>query len=39
MDSDGRYVRRTVPKGETPRGAQAEVFDHLVRRALQVVTG
>ena len=38
MDADGIYRRRTPPDGETPRGAQTEVFDRVVRRALQVVT-
>ncbi|MFL5306562.1 MAG: polyphosphate kinase 1, partial [Polyangia bacterium] len=38
MDAEGIYRRRTPPDGETPRGAQTEVFDRVVRRALQVVT-
>jgi polyphosphate kinase len=38
MDAGGVYHRRTPPDGEAPRGAQFEVFDRIVRRALQVVT-
>jgi polyphosphate kinase len=38
MDAEETYRRRTAPEGETPRGAQTEVFDRVVRRALQVVT-
>jgi polyphosphate kinase len=38
MDAEGVYRRRTPPDGEAPRGAQTEVFDRVVRRALQVVT-
>ncbi len=38
MDADGTYHRRTPPEGERPRGAQADVFERVVRRALQVVT-
>jgi polyphosphate kinase len=38
MDADGNYRRRTPPEGERPRGAQVDVFDRVVRRALQVVT-
>jgi polyphosphate kinase len=38
MDADGSYRRRMPPEGEAPRGAQAEVFDRIVRRTLQVVT-
>ncbi|MES1206370.1 MAG: polyphosphate kinase 1 [Pseudomonadota bacterium] len=38
MDAEGVYHRRTPPDGETARGAQTEVFDRVVRRALQVVT-
>ena len=38
MDAEGVYRRRTPPDGESPRGAQTEVFDRVVRRALQVVT-
>jgi polyphosphate kinase len=35
MNADGEYVRRAPPAGEPPRGAQAEVFDRVVRRTLQ----
>jgi polyphosphate kinase len=35
MNADGDYARRAPPAGEPPRGAQAEVFDRVVRRALQ----
>jgi len=38
MDAEGCYRRRVPPEGEAPRGAQAEVFDRIVRRTLQVVT-
>ena len=38
MDADGAYRRRAPAEGEAPRGAQAEVFDRIVRRTLQVVT-
>jgi polyphosphate kinase len=37
MGSDGTYARRNPLDGEAPRSAQAEVFDRVVRRALQVV--
>jgi polyphosphate kinase len=37
MDADGGYTRRTPPEGAPPHGAQAEVFDRIVRRTLQVV--
>ena len=37
MDAEGVYTRRVVAAGETPRGAQGEVFDRVVRRTLQVV--
>ncbi|HVV53437.1 MAG TPA: polyphosphate kinase 1 [Polyangia bacterium] len=37
MDAEGAYARRVPPDGEAARGAQAEVFDRVVRRALQVV--
>jgi polyphosphate kinase len=37
MDADGGYTRRTPPEGAQARGAQAEVFDRIVRRTLQVV--
>jgi len=37
MDADGAYLRRVPPEGETPRSAQGEVFDRVVRRTLQVV--
>jgi polyphosphate kinase len=32
MSSDGGYVRRVPAEGEPPRGAQAEVFERVVRR-------
>ncbi len=32
MKADGEYVRRVPSPDETPRGAQAEVFDRVVRR-------
>jgi polyphosphate kinase len=38
MDADGTYRRRATPEGERLRSAQGEVFDRVVRRALQVVT-
>jgi polyphosphate kinase len=38
MDAEGAYRRRVPAEGEAPRGAQAEVFDRIVRRTLQVVT-
>ena len=38
MDADGTYRRRNAPEGERQRGAQADVFDRVVRRTLQVVT-
>jgi polyphosphate kinase len=38
MNADGEYVRRVPPEGEPARGAQSEVFERTVRRALQVVT-
>jgi polyphosphate kinase len=37
MNAEGDYVRRALPIGEPARGAQAEVFDRVVRRTLQVV--
>jgi polyphosphate kinase len=37
MNADGTYVRRVPPAGESPRGAQLEVFEGVVRRTLQVV--
>jgi polyphosphate kinase len=36
MNADGEYIRRTPPAGEPARGAQAEVFDRVVHRTLQV---
>jgi len=37
MNADGDYARRSPPAGEPARGAQAEVFDRVVRRAPQPV--
>jgi polyphosphate kinase len=38
MAVDGSYTRRVPAAGDPPRGAQADVFDRAVRRALQLVT-
>jgi polyphosphate kinase len=37
MNAEGAYTRRAPQAGEPPRGAQLEVFEGVVRRALQVV--
>jgi len=39
MNAEGQYQRRTPPEGDEPRAAQPEVFDRVVRPALQIVTG
>jgi polyphosphate kinase len=35
MNGEGEYLRRTPPAGEPQCGAQAEVFERVVRRTLQ----